>query len=166
MNAPAPIRVAAAAALAACLAAAGCATSPGYGSTYGSNTYGAPPPVSGTCYDCGTVTRIDVNGTGGSNVPNATGAVLGGIVGAVAGRELAKNSTDSTGKQNTATAAGAVAGAVVGNAIQNRSQANNGSYTVYVRMSNGTTTTVTQDDLGGIREGSYVRVYNGRAWLR
>jgi outer membrane lipoprotein SlyB len=162
MNAPAPIRVAAAAALAASLALAGCATtSPGYGSTYG-----APPPVTGTCYDCGTVTRIDVNGTGGSNVPNATGAVLGGIVGAVAGRELAKNSTDSTGKQNTATAAGAVAGAIAGNAIQNRAQANNGSYTIYVRMANGTTTSVTQTDLGGIREGSYVRVYNGRAWLR
>ena len=166
MNAPAPIRVAAAAALAASLALAGCATtSPGYNSGYGS-TYGAPPPVTGTCYDCGTVTRIDVNGSGGSNVPNATGAVLGGIVGAVAGREIAKNSTDSTGKQNTATAVGAVAGAVAGNAIQNRAQANNGSYTIYVRMANGTTTSVTQNDLGGIREGSYVRVYNGRAWLR
>jgi outer membrane lipoprotein SlyB len=165
MHAPAPLRVAAATALAACLAAAGCATSP-YDSTYGSNGYGAPPPVTGTCYDCGTVTRIDVNGTGGSNVPNATGAVLGGIVGAVAGREIAKNSTDSTGKQNTATAAGAVAGAIAGNAIQNRAQANNGSYTIYVRMANGTTTSVTQTDLGGIREGSYVRVYNGRAWLR
>ena len=164
MHAPAPLRVAAATALAACLAAAGCATSP-YDSTYGSNTYGAPPPVTGTCYDCGTVTRIDVNGTTGSNVPNATGAVLGGIVGAVAGREIAKNNTDSTGRTNTATAAGAVAGAVVGNAIQNRAQANNGGYTIYVRMSNGSTQAVTQADLGGIREGSYVRVYNGRAWL-
>lgn len=166
MNAPAPFRVAAAAALAASLALTGCATtSPGYNSGYGSG-YGAPPPVSGTCYDCGTVTRIDVNGGGGSNVPNATGAVLGGIVGAVAGREIAKNSTDSKGRQNTATAAGAIAGAVAGNAIQNRAQANNGSYTIYVRMTNGTTTSVTQSDLSGIREGSYVRVYNGRAWLR
>lgn len=162
MNAHAPIRVAAATAIAACLAAAGCATtSPGYGSTYG-----APPPVTGTCYDCGTVTRIEVNGTTGSNVPNATGAVLGGVVGAVAGREIAKNNTDSEGRTNTATAAGAIAGAVVGNAIQNRAQANNGGYTVYVRMANGTTQAVTQADLGGIREGSYVRVYNGRAWLR
>jgi outer membrane lipoprotein SlyB len=162
MNVRSPIRVVAATAIAACLAAAGCATtSPGY-----SSGYGTPPPVSGTCYDCGTVTRIDVNGSGGSNVPNATGAVLGGIVGAVAGREIAKNSTDSKGRQNTATAAGAIAGAVAGNAIQNRAQADNGGYTVYVRMTNGTTQAVTQSDLGGIREGSYVRVYNGRAWLR
>ena len=162
MNAPTPLRVAAATALAACLAAAGCATtSPGYGSSYGTS----PPPVSGRCYDCGTVTRIESYGTA-SNVPNSTGAILGGIVGAVAGREIAKNSTDSKGRQNTATAAGAVAGAVAGNAIQNRAQANNGGYTVYVRMDNGSSQTVTQNDLGGIREGSYVRVYDGRAWAR
>lgn len=162
MNSPAQFRLIGAAALAACLAAAGCATtSPGYGSSYG-----APPVSSGTCYDCGTVTRIEVVGTGGSNVPNATGAVLGGIVGAAAGRELAKRNTDSEGRQNTATVAGAAAGAVIGNAIQNRAQANNGAYNVYVRMNNGTSTVVTQNDLGGIREGSYVRVYNGRAWLR
>jgi outer membrane lipoprotein SlyB len=163
MNASTSLRVAAATALAACLAAAGCATtSPGYNNGYSS----APPPVSGTCYDCGTVTRIEAYGAGTSNVPNATGAVLGGIVGAVAGREIAKNSTDSKGRQNTATAAGAVAGAIAGNAIQNRSQANNGGYTIYVRMANGSTQTVTQSDLDGIREGSYVRVYNGRAWVR
>ena len=162
MNASAPLRVPAATALAACLAAAGCATSPGYSNSGYSS---APPPVTGRCYDCGTVTRIDTYGST-SGAPNSTGAILGGIVGAVAGREIAKNTTDSKGRQNTATAAGAVAGAVAGNAIQNRNQANNGGYTIYVRLENGTTTTVTQDDLGGIREGSYVRVYNGRAWLR
>jgi outer membrane lipoprotein SlyB len=157
------IRLFGATALAACLAAAGCATtSPGYGNT----GYGAPPPSSSTaCYDCGTVTRIEVT-TGTSSVPNATGAVLGGIVGAAAGRELAKSNTDSKGRQNTATVVGAAAGAVVGNAIQNRSQANNGSYNVYVRMNDGRTTVVTQNDLGSIREGSYVRVYNGRAWAQ
>jgi outer membrane lipoprotein SlyB len=114
------------------------------------------------------VTRIEVLSTGStSSVPNATGAVLGGIVGAAAGRELAGD--DNKGRRNTATVAGAVAGAVAGNAIQNRVQANNGtggSYNVYVRMNDGRTTVVTQNDLGGIREGSYVRVYNGRAWLR
>ncbi|AXA84093.1 peptidoglycan-associated outer membrane lipoprotein precursor [Lysobacter oculi] len=139
--------------------ASGCATSP-YGSTYG----GAPPPASANCYDCGTVTRIEMV-AGSSSVPNRTGAVVGGIVGAVAGREIAKNQTDSEGRQNTATVAGAVAGAVAGNAIQNRTGAG-GSYNVYVRMSDGRETVVTQSDLGGIRQGSYVRVYNGRAWPR
>lgn len=150
-------------AAAASLAMAGCTTtSPGYG--YGSG-YG-PPPASSTanCYDCGTVTRIDMATGSGSSVPNATGAVLGGIVGAAAGRELADD--ESEGRRNTATVAGAVAGAVAGNAIQNRVQANNDTYRVTVRMQDGRSVTVTQGELGGIREGSYVRVYNGRAWLR
>ena len=162
------IRLTGATTLLASLALASCATTaPGYG-TPSSGYY--PPASSNTasCYDCGTVTRIEVISTGStSSVPNATGAVLGGIVGAAAGRELAGD--DNKGRRNTATVAGAVAGAVAGNAIQNRVQANNGtggSYNVYVRMNDGRTTVVTQNDLGGIREGSYVRVYNGRASLR
>ena len=155
------IRLIGTAAAFATLTMVGCATtSPGYGSGYGN------PPVSNTsrCYDCGTVTRIEMTSTGNSNVPNATGAILGGIVGAAAGRELADD--ESKGRQNTATVAGAVAGAVAGNAIQNRVQSNNNNYNVYVRMDNGRTEVVSQNDLGGIREGSYVRVQNGRAWLR
>ena len=150
------------AAAAATLALSGCAT-PGYSPTgYGN----APQPTgsNASCYDCGTVTRIEM--TGGSSAPNATGAVLGGLVGAAAGRAIANNQTDSQGRQNTATVAGAVAGAVAGNAIQNRNQQNGGNYNVHVRMNDGRTTVVSQTDLGGIREGSYVRVYNGRAWIR
>ncbi len=37
---------------------------------------------------------------------------------------------------------------------------------VTVRLDDGRTTVVNQNDLGGIREGSYVRVYDGRAWAR
>ncbi len=110
--------------------------------------------------DCGTVTRIEQ--VAGSNAPQATGAVIGGLVGAAAGRELADD--ESTGRRNTATAAGAVAGALAGNAIQNRVE--NATYNVHVRMSDGRTTVVTQNDLDGLRVGSQVRVYNGRAWAR
>ena len=157
-----PLRLLGASTLLAALAATGCATtSPGYG-----DRYAGPPPATANCYDCGTVTRIELASGTSSNVPNATGAVLGGIVGGVAARKIADENTDSEGRQNTATAAGVVAGAVIGNAIQNRAQADNGTYNVYVRMDDGRTTVVTQGDLGGIREGSYVRVYNGRAWAR
>ena len=151
-----PLRIAAIALVAA--AAVGCAsTAPSNGYSGGSAGYGA------SCMDCGTVTRIE---TGvGSRAPNATGAVIGGIVGAVAAREVAKDRTDSTGRQNTATVAGAAAGAAVGNAIQNRT-GTGGSYNVYVRMNDGRETVVTQSDIGGIRQGSYVRVYNGRVWAR
>lgn len=157
------IRLIGATALLASLAMAGCATTtPGYNTGYG----GPSSSSSNTsCYDCGTVTRIEVASTTSSRVPNATGAVLGGIVGAVAGHEISDKTGGSKGNQNIATAAGAVAGAVAGNAIQNRAQGQ-GSYNVYVRMNDGRTTVVTQSNLGGIREGSYVRVYNGRASLR
>lgn len=148
------IRLAGLAAVAAA-ALAGCATSPGYSGT--SPSYGGS---TASCYDCGTVTRIEM--ISGSSAPSATGAVLGGLVGAAAGRELADD--ESKGRRNTATVAGAVAGAVAGNAIQNR--VSGGRYNVHVRMNDGRTTVVTQSDVSGIREGSYVRVYNGRAWAR
>ncbi len=139
------------------LALAGCASTSSGGYS-GGNGYGSSQT---SCYDCGTVSRIEQGN--GSRVPNATGAVIGGIVGAVAGREIAKDRTDSEGRRNTATAAGAVAGAVAGNAIQNRAGM---GYNIFVRMSDGRETVVSQDDLNGIREGSSVRVVNGRATLR
>lgn len=112
------IRLIGTTALVAALSMAGCATtSPGGGYNNGgyNGGYGNAPA---NCYNCGTVTRIEAGA--GSRAPNATGAVIGGIVGAAAARELAKNQTDSKGRQNTATVGGAVAGAAIGNAIQNR----------------------------------------------
>lgn len=151
-------------AAAATLALSGCATTAS--GTAGAGTsgyYGSSPGYGGStanCFDCGTVLRIEQ--VGGSGAPSATGAVLGGLVGAAAGRELADDK--STGRRNTATVAGAVAGAAAGNAIQ-RNMARS-TYNIHVRMNDGRTTIVTQNDLQGIREGSYVRVANGRAWLR
>lgn len=149
-----------AALVSATLALAGCATpagsyGPGYGSAPG---YGAPD-----CQECGTVTRIER--TGGDNSPNVAGPVLGGVVGAVAGKELARRNTDSSGRRNVATAGGAVAGAIAGNAIQNRVEGG-GTYHVHVRMNDGRSTVVTQGDIEGLREGSYVRIQNGRAWAQ
>ncbi len=138
----------------------GCAsTSPGYGSGYG-GSYGSPQ--TSRCYDCGTVVAIERSAVDRGR--NVVGPVLGGIVGAAAAREIAGRNTDSEGRRNTATAAGAIGGAVVGNAIQNRSR-DDGYYNVHVRMQDGRTTVVRQDDLDGIREGSYVRIQNGRAYL-
>lgn len=158
------IRLIGATALLASLATAGCATtSPGsYGSTgYGAPGYGAAP--ANTCYDCGTVTRIELASSGAKRMPNATGAVLGGIVGAVAGHEISDKTGGSKGNQNVATVAGAVAGAAAGNAIQNRAQAGT-TYNVYVRMDDGRSVVLTQTDAGGLHEGSRVRVSNGRAY--
>ncbi len=148
----------------ASLALSACATTgPGYGNGYGNGNsgYGNGYGNGGYCADCGVVTRIDT--AQGSSAPAATGAVVGGIVGAVAGREIAGHNTNSEGRKNAATVAGAAAGALVGNAVQNRNQYR---YDVTVRMDDGRYVTVSQSDLGNIREGSPVRVYNGRAWAR
>ncbi len=143
------------------LSLVGCATSPsGYGSS--SNNSGSAYGASqATCYDCGTVTRIEAGS--GSRAPNATGAVVGAVIGGLAARELADNKTDSEGRKNTATVAGAAAGGVIGNAIQNRAGT---GYNIFVRMRDGREAVVSQDDLNGIREGSDVRIVNNRATLR
>lgn len=148
-------RVLAPLAIASALALSACATAPA-GGGYGYNQRGAP---AGQCYDCGTVTRIEQ----ASNVPSATGAVVGGVVGAVAARQAARNATDSSGRQNAATVAGAAAGAAAGHAIQNRTAM---TYNIYVRMADGRQSVVSQGSLDGIREGSYVELRNGRAYLR
>ena len=146
---------------AAAVALAGCATtSPGYGSS--ASSY----PSSGSaarCYDCGVVTRIDTVGTN-RTAPSKTGAVLGGIVGAVAGHEIADKTGGSKGNRNIAAVAGAVGGAVAGNAIQNRTTGN--SYDVHVRMDDGRMVVINQHDLAGVRENTYVRVVNGRVVIR
>ena len=146
---------------AAVVALAGCATtSPNYGGGYNS-----PPPAASParCYDCGIVTRIDTVGSG-RTAPSATGAVLGGIVGAIAGHEISDKTGGSKGNQNIAAVAGAVGGAAAGNAIQKRVTGD--SYDVHVRMDDGRTVVVNQRNIDGIRENTYVRVVNGKVVLR
>jgi outer membrane lipoprotein SlyB len=138
------------------LALAGCATSGG-SSGYTGSGYGSSQTA---CYDCGTVVRIEEGS--GSRTPNATGAVVGAVIGGLAAREIADNKTDSEGRKNTATVAGAAAGGVIGNAIQNRAGT---GYNIFVKMRDGREVVVSQDDLNGIAVGSRVEVRNGRARL-
>jgi outer membrane lipoprotein SlyB len=150
----------------ASLALAGCATSPGYsggynnGGSYGNSNNGYNQ---NQCQDCGIVTRIDTVASG-RTAPTATGAILGGIVGAVAGHEISDHTGGSRGNKNIAAAAGAAAGALAGNKIQQNVTGN--SYDIQVRMDDGRVIVVNQKDLGGIRENTYVRVVNGRVVIR
>ena len=144
-----------AAALATTLAA--CASQPrpsGYG--YDNSGYSQPQ----RCYDCGKIERIET--VYGARSNSRTGAVLGGLVGAVAAREIPKHG--SQGKENTATVAGAVAGAVAGNAIENKM--NEQTYDVHVRMDDGRRLVINRNSLGNdIRVGAYVRVDGTRLTL-
>ncbi|MGV8944767.1 glycine zipper 2TM domain-containing protein [Thermomonas sp.] len=138
--------------------ATGCASSgPGYSS--GGNYNSGNSGNYGNCYDCGTVTRIEGNATSGTK-----GAVIGGVIGAVVGHEVSSHTGGSKGNQNLSAVAGAAAGAVAGNAIAKNPY--EGGYVVYIRMNDGRTTTVRQSDLNGVREGSRVRINNGRAYLQ
>ena len=135
----------------------GCAST-GYGNNYGGGGYDYGNRYGNTCANCGTVTKLTVGGASGTK-----GAVIGGIIGAVAGHEISSHTGGSKGNQNMSAVAGAAAGATVGNAIQkNRSE----GYTVHVRMDDGRTTTVTQMNISGFREGSRVRIENGQAYLQ
>ncbi len=149
----------------ATLALAGCATSPGYSGGGYNNGYGSSSGNYNTsrCADCGIVTRINTVASG-RTAPSATGAVLGGIVGAVAGHEISDHTGGSRGNKNIAAAAGAVGGALAGNQIQKNVTSD--TYDISVRMDDGRTIVVNQRDLGGIRENTYVRVVNGKVVLR
>lgn len=153
----------------ATLALAGCATSPGYGgggynNGYNNGGYGNNGGYNqGRCADCGIVTRINTVPSG-RTAPGATGAILGGIVGAVAGHEISDHTGGSRGNKNIAAAAGAVGGALAGNQIQKNVTSD--TYDISVRMDDGRTIVVNQRDLGGIRENTYVRVVNGKVILR
>ena len=89
---------------------------------------------------------------------NITGVVIGGVVGGLLGHQV------GSGKgQTAATVTGAVGGAMVGREIEKRSQAaNQEKYRVRVRLSNGTTHTVTQSSVSDIKTGDRVRVDNDR----
>ena len=89
---------------------------------------------------------------------NIAGTLIGGAVGGLLGHQV------GSGKgQTAATVAGAVGGAVAGNEVQKRSQAaTREEYRVRVRLSNGTTHTVTQSSVSDIKIGDRVRVDNNR----
>lgn len=139
---------------AALLMLGGCATQP---NTRSHAHFGpAPQAQPQRCYDCGTVERITRVMFGRDN--SHTGAVLGGVVGAIIGRELADDS--SKGRRNTATVAGAAAGALAGNAIENRM--NEESFDITIRMDDGRRLTINVTQLPlGVQTGAYVR-YDGR----
>lgn len=132
----------------------GCATAPTTRSVVAHETRPAAPTLA--CRDCGrveSITRVQ-----DARPATGSGAVLGGVVGAIAGRALADDRSE--GRQNTATVVGAVAGAAAGHAIEQR--ANAGSFDVVVRMDDGRRLTLNLGRLpAGLAPGSSVR-WDGR----
>lgn len=106
----------------------------------------------------GTIDSIQVT-TGGSRTSGA-GALVGGVVGALAG-----NQVGSGGGRTAATVAGGVAGAAIGNRVEaNRNAEGQQMYEVNVRLDNGEYRTVVQDNVYDLRTGNRVRIVDGRVY--
>ena len=115
--------------------------------TQSSSTYGN--------YAYGVVDRIEVINKGDSN--NVAGTVIGGIVGGLIGHQIG----GGTG-QTAATVAGAVGGAVAGNQIEQRRRTSSETFRVTVRLDDGSSRVISQDDITDLRTGDRVRIDNGR----
>jgi outer membrane lipoprotein SlyB len=106
----------------------------------------------------GTIESIQV--TAGENRTSGAGAVVGGLVGALAGNQIG-----SGGGRTAATVAGGVAGAAIGNRVEaNRNADGQQMYAVNVRLDNGEYRTVVQDSVYDLRVGNRVRLVDGRVY--
>lgn len=145
-----------AAVVAATAVLSGCASNAPYdnGTTAYNNNGFTNSPVQGS----GTIDSIQV--VQGQARTGGGGAVIGGLVGALAG-----NQVGSGGGRTAATIAGGVGGALVGNNIEkNRAGDAPEMYQINIRMENGETRSVTQDTVGDLRVGNRVRIVDGRAY--
>ncbi len=87
-----------------------------------------------------------------------TGAVIGGLVGALAGNQIG-----SGNGRTVATVAGAVGGAVVGNQVeQNNHAQGQGDYQIQVHLDNGERITIARQNVGDLKVGNRVSVINGQ----
>lgn len=107
----------------------------------------------------GTIESIQV--VQGENRTSGAGAILGGVVGALAGNQVGSGSG-----RTAATVAGGVAGAAIGNSVERNRAAGAGAevYQINVRMDNGEYRTVNQDSVHDLRVGNRVRIVDGRVY--
>lgn len=125
------------------------APQPGYG-------WGTPQPQPQPSYvQYGQVTRIERVGA----EPSGGGAVIGGLVGAVVGRQFGGSSS----ARNVGTVLGAAGGALIGHQIE-RGQGGNGAIRVSVQFDNGTARAFDYAELGDLRVGDRVRLQDGQLY--
>ena len=106
----------------------------------------------------GTIESIQVTQANGRT--SGAGAILGGVVGALAGNQVGSGSG-----RTAATVAGGVAGAAIGNKVEgNRNTNGPEQYQINIRMDNGEYRTVQQDSVYDLRVGNRVRIVDGRVY--
>lgn len=148
-----PLRIAAAAMGLALLTA--CASRPPQ-ATNTTNTPNAPVyspsrGASNTSVAYGVVRNIE---SIGNDQARGGGAVVGGIVGAVVGRQFA----DSSRGKNVGTVAGAVGGALIGNEIEKNARREQQGVRVTIQLDQGAVRSFDYQSIGELRVGDRVRV--------
>lgn len=88
---------------------------------------------------------------------NGTGAVIGGVLGAVVGNQFGHG-----GGRAITTVLGAAGGAVAGNNVERNHREGIVGYRVSVRLDNGTSRTFQENDASEFRVGDRVRVDRGQ----
>lgn len=106
---------------------------------------------------CGLVTEVKAEEKDGEG--SLAGTVGGGLVGAVAGRKLAGNSSSST--KNVATVVGAVGGALVGKKIEQKVTKHT-VWTVAYTLYDGNTASAQFDQNPGLKAGDRISVKDGK----
>ena len=154
------------AAMAAVLLAA-CAAEPRYDNRYDTrydtrydNRYDSGRAYRSGCDNCGTIERIERVRLRHQHQGIGKGAVLGAIIGGVAGNKIA-----SDDDRTVATAAGAVAGGVIGHKVQNNNRKQKRGYQFDVQLDDGRMAQVTQVNKHDLRVGSRVLIRDHRVEL-
>lgn len=142
--------------LTAAALAAGCAapnTAPGAAQTYPTSSQRGQQSAYGVVESINAVER------GGALESVGIGTVGGAVVGGLLGNQVGGGSG-----RTAATVAGALGGAAAGNQVDQRRNTTAPAYDIRVRLDDGSTVTMRQEDLGNIRVGNRVRVGNDRVY--
>ena len=107
--------------------------------------------VRSRCETCGNIERIERVRLRDQDIDIGAGAVLGAIIGGVAGSQI--NTRDH---ETAAIAAGALAGGVIGHEIQKNNQKQKKGYQFDVRLDDGRWAQVTQLEKNSLRVGDRV----------
>jgi outer membrane lipoprotein SlyB len=115
---------------------------------------GADPQAAATkeCVECGVVVEVRLVEQKGEGT--GLGAVVGGVAGAVVGREISDG-------RDVGTVVGAAGGAIAGHQIERHARTTK-HYQVQVRMADGTTRTVKYSARPAWKSGDRVKLMDGK----
>ncbi len=115
--------------------------------------FAGPTPAQSPCKDCGVVQSVNTVKQQGQS--SGVGMVAGGVVGGVVGHQI------GSGRGNTvATIAGAGLGAVAGNQVEKNTKTKT-SWSVAIRMDNGTLRTFNYSSQPAVVAGDRVKLVDG-----